>query len=142
MGPGEHRPNDDQYWARPWSTALFAGDLFEAVPFGEQPTVLYSAEDGPDERKHFVGEIALGYGLLITPTCDMVEQREGGVAHPFRTLVPVVPIPFVVEQTQAVASSENASPQPRHAPSVHVSAGASGGARAGVGRLSVPAESR
>jgi hypothetical protein len=106
MGPGEHRPYDDQYWARPWSTALFAGDLFEAVPFGEQPTVLYSTEDGPDPGKHFVGEIAVGYGLLITPTCDMVEQREGGVAHPFRTLVPVVPLEFVVEQTQAVAGSE------------------------------------
>lgn len=106
MGPGEHRPYDVQYWARPWSTGLFAGDLFEAVPFGEQPTVLYSAEGGPDIGKHFVGEIAVGYGLLITPTCDMVEQREGGVAHPFRTLVPVVPLAFVVEQTQAVAGSE------------------------------------
>ena len=42
MGPGEHRPYDEQYWTRPWSTALFAGDLFEGVPFGEQPTVLYS----------------------------------------------------------------------------------------------------
>jgi hypothetical protein len=106
MGPGEHRPYDEQYWTRPWSTGLFAGDLFDAVPFGEQPTVLYSAEDGPDIGKHFVGEIALGYGLLVTPTCDMVEQREGGVAHPFRTLVPVVPLPFVIEQTQAVAASE------------------------------------
>jgi hypothetical protein len=37
MGPGEHRPTDDQYWTTPWSTALFAGDLFEAIPFG-QPT--------------------------------------------------------------------------------------------------------
>lgn len=60
MGPGEHRPHDHDYWDRPWSTALFAGDLFEAVPFGDQPTVLYTAEEGPEAGKHFVGEIALG----------------------------------------------------------------------------------
>ena len=40
MGPGEHRPHDEEYWQRPWSRALFAGDLFEAIPFGDQPTVL------------------------------------------------------------------------------------------------------
>jgi hypothetical protein len=105
VGPGEHRPYDEQYWLRPWSTALFAGDLFEAVPFGDQPTVLYTVEEGPDSGKHFVGEIAIGYGLLTTPTCDMVEQREGGVAHPFRVLVPVLPLSVVVEQTAAVEAS-------------------------------------
>ena len=45
MGPGEHRPHDEDYWTAPWSTALFAGDLFEAIPFGDQPTTLYRAED-------------------------------------------------------------------------------------------------
>jgi hypothetical protein len=105
VGPGEHRPYDEQYWTRPWARALFAGDLFEAVPFSDQPTVLYTSDEGPDEGKHFVGEIAVGYGLLITPTCDMVEQREGGVAHPFRTLVPVVPLEFVTEQAAAIADS-------------------------------------
>jgi hypothetical protein len=29
MGPGEHRPHDEDYWAAPWSAALFAGDLYE-----------------------------------------------------------------------------------------------------------------
>lgn len=105
MGPGKHRPYDEQYWTQPWSTALFAGDLFEAVPFGDQPTVLYTSEDEPNAGKHFVGEVAIGYGLLITPTCDMVEQREGGVAHPFRTLVPVVPLDFVIEQAPDVADN-------------------------------------
>jgi len=33
MGPGEHRPYDHDYWTVPWSTGLFAGDLFEAIPF-------------------------------------------------------------------------------------------------------------
>lgn len=102
MGPGEHRPHDRDYWDRPWSTALFAGDLFEAVPFGDQPTVLYTVEDGPETGKHFMGEIALGYGLLVTPTCDMAEPEGGGVAHPYRALVPVVPLDLVAEQTHAV----------------------------------------
>ncbi|MFL5927822.1 MAG: hypothetical protein ACJ77E_12895 [Gaiellaceae bacterium] len=105
MGPGEHRPYDEQYWTRPWATALFAGDLFEAIPFGDQPIALYTPDEGPEAGKHFVGEIAIGYGLLITPTCDMVEQRDGGVAHPYRTLVPVIPVALVAEQTEAVEKS-------------------------------------
>jgi hypothetical protein len=74
MGPGEHRPLDEEYWQRPWARALFAGDLFEAIPFGEQPTVLYTPEHGAASGKHFLGEIAFGYGLLITPTCDMTSS--------------------------------------------------------------------
>lgn len=108
MGPGEHRPYDEDYWARPWSTALFAGDLFEAVPFGDQPTVIYTAEEGEAAGRHFVGEITLGYGLLITPTCDMAEQHgRGGTAHPYRTLVPVVPLALVLGQTDALEDSAN-----------------------------------
>jgi len=103
MGPGEHRPYDEQYWTRPWSTALFAGDLFEGVPFGEQPTVLYTPEDPP--RRHFLGEVAFGHGLLITPTCDMAEQREVGIAHPYRTLVPVLPLELILTQTGALVES-------------------------------------
>src|SRR5947209_4268267 len=105
MGPGEHRPYDEQYWTRPWAAALFAGDLFEAIPFGDQPTVLCEIEEGPEAGKHFVGEIVIGYGLLITPTCDMVEQRSGVVAHPYRTLVPVVPLATVANETEAMEES-------------------------------------
>jgi len=102
MGPGEHRPQDEQYWTPPWSTALFAGDLFEAIPFGDQPTTIHRAEDG----KHFAGEVAFAYGLLTTPTCDMAEQRgEGQTANPFRVLVPVLPLAAIVEQAGAVANS-------------------------------------
>lgn len=106
MGPGEHRPHDHEYWTRRWSTTLFAGDLFEAIPFGDQPTVIYSGEDEPVAAKHFVGEVAFGYGLLITPTCDMTDQHGGGSAHPFRVLVPVLPLRFVAEQIGAVAENE------------------------------------
>ena len=104
MGPGEHRPHDEEYWTAPWSTALFAGDLFEAIPFGDQPTTLYQADDG----KHFVGEVGFGYGLLTTPTCDMADQSgEGETAHPFRVLVPVLPLAALVERAGAVADSVN-----------------------------------
>ena len=106
MGPGEHRPHDEEYWQRPWARALFAGDLFEAIPFGEQPTVLYTPDQGAASGKHFLGEVAFGYGLLITPTCDMTEQHgERSAAHPFRTLVPVVPLELVVAQTAAIERS-------------------------------------
>lgn len=107
MGPGEHRPYDHEYWIRPWSSALFAGDLFEAVPFAEQPTVLYTADDGPEAGKHFVGEVAIGYGLLVTPTCDMADQRRGGSAHPYRSLVPVLPLATVLERTSALEANAN-----------------------------------
>ena len=62
MGPGEHRPYDHECWARPWSMTLFAGDLFQAIPFGDQPTVIKGAEDGPDAGEHFVGAVSFGYG--------------------------------------------------------------------------------
>lgn len=105
MGPGEHRPHDHQYWLRPWSTSLFAGDLFEAIPFGDQPTVVYTVDDEA-EGKHFLGEVAFGYGLLITPTCDMADQRGAGdAAHPFRVLVPVVPLHLVIRETGALETS-------------------------------------
>jgi len=107
MGPGEHRPHDDQYWTRPWSSVLFAGDLFEAIPFADQPTVIYGAEDEQGAAQHFVGEIAIGYGVLITPTCDMADEGEQEAAHPFRTLVPVVPLGLVVEHAGALEQSEN-----------------------------------
>lgn len=107
MGPGEHRPHDNEYWSSPWTTTLFAGDLFEAIPFGDQPTVVYFGEDDPGAGKHFVGEVTFGYGMLITPTCDMADQQDiGRPSHPYRVLVPVVPLDFVVEQTKAVAESQ------------------------------------
>lgn len=106
MGPGEHRPLDEQYWQRAWSTQLFAGDLFEAIPFGDQPIRVHEGIEGEASGKHFVGEVVYGYGLLITPTCDMVEQHgSGAVGHPYRVLVPVVPLDLVVEQTGALEAS-------------------------------------
>jgi hypothetical protein len=106
MGPGEHRPHDEEYWQRPWARTLFAGDLFEAIPFGDQPTAIYTTEQDDALGKHFLGEVTFGYGLLITPTCDMAEQHETGLmAHPYRVLVPVVPLDLVIKQTAAIEKS-------------------------------------
>lgn len=98
-----HRPRDEDYWIEPWSRVLFAGDLFEAIPFGAQPTTVLTDEDA-EPIKHYLGEIAFGYGLLISPTCDMYAQlaAEPTSAHPYRVLVPVLPLEDVVATTDAV----------------------------------------
>ena len=91
MAGRTYRPQDEFYWRRPWSPILFAGDLFDAIPFSRQPTVVVEGDDEHGERKHYVGALEFAYGLLVTPTCDMSDQRTGELAHPFRVLVPVVP---------------------------------------------------
>jgi hypothetical protein len=106
MGSGEHRPRDDEYWQRPWARALFAGDLFDAIPFGDQPPALYRGEEDDESGKHFLGAVVLGHGLLITPTCDMTEQHGANeTAHPYRVLVSVIALDVVVAQTGALERS-------------------------------------
>jgi hypothetical protein len=90
-----YRPPDDQYWVPNWSSILFAGDLFAAIPFIEQPTLTVIDEGS---GKHFLGVVNHGYGLLISPTCDMIDQKTGELSHAFRVLVPVVPLSLIAEQ--------------------------------------------
>jgi hypothetical protein len=82
---------------------LFSGDVFEAIPFGGQPTSVLTDEDA-EPAKHYVGEVAFGYGLLISPTCDMYDQlaEEPRPAHPYRVLVPILPLQEVAVRTEAV----------------------------------------
>jgi hypothetical protein len=101
MADAIYRPPDDQYWIPNWSSVLFAGDLFAAIPFGEQP--FEAVLDPSGHGKHFVGPVAYGYGLLISPTCDMVDQKTLEVAHPYRVLVPVLPFSMVAEGSPATA---------------------------------------
>ena len=82
------RPVDEFYWRRPWSRILFAGDLFEAIPFTTQPSVVVEGDDEHGDRKHYVGHIEFAYGLLITPSCDMADQGTGGLAHPYEFSCP------------------------------------------------------
>lgn len=98
-----HRPPDDKYWVEAWSRVLFSGDIFEAIPFGAQPTTILTDEEA-EPVKHFQGEIAFGHGLLISPTCDMYDQLAGepAPAHPYRVLVPILPLVEVAAATDAI----------------------------------------
>jgi len=103
MAAVAHRPDDEDYWIPPWSRVLFSGDVFEAIPFGDQPTTVLTDEEA-EPVKHYLGEIAFGYGLLISPTCDMYAQlaAEPTPAHPFRVLVPILLLEKVAAATDAV----------------------------------------
>lgn len=103
MADAVFRPPDDRYWVPNWSSVLFAGDLFAAIPFAEQPFEAYIDPSG--HGKHFVGPVAYAYGLLISPTCDMVDQRTLETAHPYRVLVPVLPLSIVAEGSPATAQN-------------------------------------
>jgi hypothetical protein len=103
MAGAVFRPPDHQYWVPNWSSVLFAGDLFAAIPFAEQPFEAFV--DPAGLRKHFVGPVAYAYGLLISPTCDMVDQKTLETAHPYRVLVPVLPLTMVAEGSPATAQN-------------------------------------
>lgn len=101
------RPEDDAYWTAPWSSILFAGDLFQAIPFTTPPTEIY-VQDEQEPAQHFIGEVAWSYGLLISPTCDMYESvAPERIAHPFRVLVPVLPFDEIVAQTGGMERNVN-----------------------------------
>lgn len=42
-----------------------------------------------------------GYGLLISPTCDMVDQKTLVPAHPYRVIVPVLSLSLVAAGSKA-----------------------------------------
>jgi hypothetical protein len=50
------RPPDTNYWRAPWSSVLFAGDVFEAIPFPTPPTELVVHSEYEADQ-HFVGEV-------------------------------------------------------------------------------------
>ena len=104
MASYKHRPPDDEYWVPPWSSILFSGDVFQAVPFTQPPTNLVADDD--DRTQHFLGDIDWGYGLLITPTCDMVQEVSTApeLAHPFRVLVPILPLAEIEKRTTVGAN--------------------------------------
>ena len=96
------KPTDDKYWIRPWSSLLLSGDVFQAIPFANVETELLASGD---PEQHFQGPITWGYGLLISPTCDMYEEVKAGEprpSHPFRVFVPIVSLDVVLERTKTV----------------------------------------
>lgn len=110
MAAGTNRPKNDEYWIPSWSSILFSGDVFEAVPFTDQPTTVFVDEADPGAAaKHYLGEVAFAYGLLISPTCDMYDQlsAEPRPAHQFRVLAPILPLAEVARATESVARNAN-----------------------------------
>jgi hypothetical protein len=96
------RPSDTNYWGAPWSSVLFAGDVFEAIPFAIPPTEVYVLDEY-EAAQHFIGEVGFGYGLLISPTCDMYESvTPERMSHPFRVLVPILPLDEIAEHTTGI----------------------------------------
>lgn len=93
MADGPYRPADDEYWVPSWSQVLFTGDLFAAIPFVDQPSE--TLLDEANSHKHYVGPVAFAYGLLISPTCDMVDQQTLEQSHPYRVFVPVLPLSMI-----------------------------------------------
>lgn len=108
MAGTKYRPRNSEYWVSPWSTLLFAGDVLQAIPFTLPPTGIFVDEEH-EPAQHYLGEIEFGYGLLISPTCDMYETGPPNIrlAHPFRVLVPILPLEEVVEHTSTVERSVN-----------------------------------
>jgi len=51
------RPSDDQYWVPNWSSILFAGDLFAAIPFLDQPTVTVVEESRRGQDRQRLGQL-------------------------------------------------------------------------------------
>jgi hypothetical protein len=43
MGPGEHRPQDEEYSQRPWARTLF-GDPFEAICRSISPSAMFAEQ--------------------------------------------------------------------------------------------------
>jgi hypothetical protein len=65
MGPGEHRPHGEEYRQRLWHGRCSQATCSRPSPSAIKPTVVYSAEHDDTPGKHFLGEIAFGYGLLV-----------------------------------------------------------------------------
>jgi hypothetical protein len=99
------RPADDDYWTPAWASITFAGDVYQAIPFGGLPVdMVETDEDEHGPAQHFIGPIEWGYGLLVSPTCDMYEALEPPrIAHPYRVLVPVIEIDALVASNPALA---------------------------------------
>lgn len=101
MADAIHRPSDDEYGIPNWSSVLFAGDLFADIPFGGAAIRSRRRSSGP--RRALRKAVAYRYGLLISPSRDMVDQKTLTVAHPSRVLVPIFPFSMVAEGSPATA---------------------------------------
>jgi hypothetical protein len=95
----EIRPADDAYYETR-IPLMSQGDIFNDVPLAYPvPTEIVEAETSGGVRHFLAGPLEIGRAMLITPTCSMRAQRDPGkYAHPVRTLVPLLPTEFLIEQ--------------------------------------------
>jgi hypothetical protein len=101
----EVRPDDAAYYETR-IPLLSQGDIFRDVPLAYPvPTEIVEAETSGGVRHFLAGPLETGPAMLITPTCSMRAQREPGkYAHPVRTLVPILPIEWLLKQELLDAS--------------------------------------
>lgn len=86
MADAIFRPPDDQYWIRTWSSVLFAGDLFAAIPFGEQP--FEAVIDLSGHGKHFVGPGVIE--RYRVPTLDFDSGAETDRRYPRAKVIDMI----------------------------------------------------
>jgi hypothetical protein len=93
------RPADDEYYEDERVPLFSQGDIFRDVPLGyPSPGVVYEDEELESGRTFLTGPLDFGPAMLITPTCSMRVQAEGGkYAHPVRTLVPLLAVDALLD---------------------------------------------
>jgi hypothetical protein len=101
MPPRPERPSDADYYERDRVELFSQGDLFRDVPLAYPLPAdeLVVDEESGDSRRFLSGPLEFGPAMLITPSCSLGAQGNGGYAHPVRTLVPVLPLAELVERS-------------------------------------------
>jgi len=95
----EIRPADAAYYEIR-IPLLSQGDIFREVPLAYPvPGQIVEEQTSGGVRHFLAGPLEIGPAMLITPTCSMRAQKEPGkYAHPVRTLVPIMPIEWLLEK--------------------------------------------
>jgi len=111
------RPTDPEYYVEPDVQDRLLGDIFRDVTFD------FPGQHGHEEvygdPRRFLARLMRAEAMLLNPTCSMYNHNAAGddlgVAHPLRTIIPVVPLKTLIEvqvytagQADAIrASDEN-----------------------------------
>jgi hypothetical protein len=95
----EIRPDDAAYYETRIEL-LSQGDIFADVPLAYPvPGDIVEAETSAGVRHFLAGPLHTAPAMLITPTCSMRAQRDPGhYAHPVRTLVPILPLQWLLQK--------------------------------------------
>ena len=99
------RPDDDDYYAAPWSEQVLQGDIFDNVPIGfAAPPDAIVVPEG--EQRFITGPFDAGPAMLISPSCAIASQgpaqSSGPYGHPARILIPIRPVEELLEVGRGV----------------------------------------